>query len=123
MLIKQNNSTLPDLESIIKELNSRRYWEVEYTDGKVISEKEMHWKDIPKVGIERLTLYYDGREWNIEGKNNYIQKKRASMVPGVPESFMVESRSIGYYEDNFKIWYTVNELTGKMTMEVVDING
>lgn len=101
--------------------NNRRYWEVEYYDGRVINENQMEWKKIPKVGIKRLTLYYDGKQWDIIDKLAYFQKKRASMVPGISDSFQVDSRSIGYYEDIHKVMYTVNEQTGVMKMEVKDI--
>lgn len=100
----------------------RRGWEVEYLDGKIINEEQMDWRKLPKKGIVRLTLRHDGREWHIHNKTAYVQKKRASMVPGLAASFRVESRSIGYYDvvnDKVcKVWYTVDELTGRMTMEV-----
>ena len=102
---------------------SFRGWAVEYDDGTIIKENQMEWKEIPKINMKRLTLHYDGRRWDIVDKLAYVQKKRASMIPGVQESFQVESRSIGYYEENQKIWYTVEEATGKMTMEVTAING
>lgn len=98
-----------------------RGWEVCYKNGKVITEDEADWKDIPKIDIERVTLHYDGRRWDLHGKDAYVQKKRGSMVPGVANSFSVESRSIGYYEGDKKVWYTVNEATGKMNMEVIDL--
>lgn len=85
----------------------------------------MEWKLLPKIDIIRITLRYDGREWNIHDKVAYVQKKRASMAPGVQESFQIESRSIGYYDiidgKNCKVWYTVDEFTGKMTMEVENL--
>lgn len=97
--------------------NNRRYWEVEYRDGRIINENQMDWGDIPKVNIVRLTLHYDGRRWDICDKPAYIQKKRASMVPG-GGGFMVESRSIGFFQGNKKIFYTVDEFTGQMKMEI-----
>ncbi len=101
-----------------------RGWEVEYADGTIINEDQEDWKRIPKVNMVRLTLRYDGREWNILNKPVFLQKKRASMVPGVNDSFQIESRSIGYYEEQggktIRVWYTVNENTGKMTMNVED---
>ena len=100
-----------------------RGWTVEYDDGTVIREGQMEWKEIPKINMKRLTLHYDGRRWDIVDKLAYVQKKRASMIPGVQESFQVESRSIGYYEEDKKVWYTVNEFTGKMVMEVTGLNG
>lgn len=100
----------------------RRGWEVEYEDGTVVNESQVDWKEIKKDKIVRLSLHYDGRQWNILDKIAYVQKKRASMIPGVEESFQVESRSIGYYDvedgKSSKVWYTVDEFTGKMTMEV-----
>lgn len=96
----------------------RRGWEAEYKDGTIINENQMDWKKLPKQDMVRLTLHFDGRRWDIHDKVAYVQKKRASVVPGVSDSFRVESRSIGYYEGNKKIWYTVNEFTGQMKMEV-----
>jgi hypothetical protein len=95
-----------------------RGWEAEYENGNTINESQMDWKKIPKKDMIRLTLHYDGRRWDIHNKDAYLQKKRGSMVPFQPDSFVVESRSIGYYEGNQKIWFTVNESTGQMRMEV-----
>jgi hypothetical protein len=99
----------------------KRGWEVELADGTIIREDQMDWNRVPSNKIVRLTLRFEGREWNITGKENYIQKKRASMIPFKPESFRVESRSIGYYDNTGKVWYTVNENTGKVKVEVEDI--
>ena len=103
----------------------RRGWCVEYNNGTVINEDQMEWKKLPKINMIRLTLHYDGREWSIHDKVAYLQKKQASMVPGVNESFQIESRSIGYYDiidgKNCKVWYTVEEDTGKMIMEVTNL--
>lgn len=99
-----------------------RGWEVEYEDGTTINEDQTKWKEIPKAGIKRLTLHHDGKQWNIENKPAYFQKKRASVIPNIPGSFRIESRTIGFYEEYNKVLYTVDELTGKMTMEVKEIN-
>ena len=98
-----------------------RGWEVEYADGTTIDEDQAEWKDIPKLGIVRLTLHYDGRQWDLVNKEVYFQKKNASVIPGIKDSFQIESRSIGYYENNSKILYTVDEHTGRMNMEVKEI--
>ena len=102
-----------------------RGWEIEYADGVVVDEDQMDWKKAPKLNIVRVTLRYDGREWNITGKSVYVQKKRASMVPGIQDSFQVESRSIGYYDTvdgkDVKVWYTVTEETGKMNITVEEL--
>lgn len=94
-----------------------RGWEVQYEDGTVVNEDNADWKSIPKRGIVRLTLHYDGRMWNICDKEFYFQKKSASVVPGFTDSFRIESRSIGYYDGNSKVMYTVDEGTGRMTIE------
>ena len=95
-----------------------RGWEVHYVDGTVIKEGEVDWKEIKKANIVKLILFYDGRFWSLSGKEGYLQKKQASVIPGVPGSFQVESRSIGYYDGPTKVWYTVNESTGVMKMTV-----
>jgi len=99
-----------------------RGWEVEYGDGSTINEDQADWKNISKNNIVRLTLHFDGRQWDLYGKQNYIQKKNGSAIPGVRDSFRIESRSIGYYDTNTKVMYTVNENTGKMKMEVKNLN-
>ena len=98
-----------------------RGWEVELADGKIINEDQMDWNKVPKQGIKRLTLWYDGRSWTIENKAVYFQKKHASISPNIPNSFRIESRSIGYYEGSSKILYTVDEFTGRMKMEVKEV--
>lgn len=102
-------------------MSMRRGWEVEYSDGTTVNESQKNWKDIPKIGIVRLTLHYDGRRWDIHNKGAYLQKKRGSMIPARPETFRIDSRSIGYYEGNSKIWFTVNEHTGTMHLEAEDL--
>ena len=96
----------------------KRGWEVKYYDGTVINEEQADWKDIPKQGIKRLTLHYDGRRWDIVDKAVYYQKKCASVIPGMLDSFRIESRSIGYYEGGDRVLYTVDEHTGRMNLEI-----
>jgi len=100
------------------ELRGFRGWCVEYKDGKEIYEGQAEWTEIPKIDIVRLTLHYDGRRWDITEKDYYFQKKRASVISGIKDSFQIESRSIGYYSGKNKIMYTVDEHTGRMKMEV-----
>ena len=96
-----------------------RGWEIEYNDGTIINEDQMNWTKVPKANIKRLILHYDGRMWVIENKPEYFQKKKASVVSGIPDSFRVESRTIGYYDGYNKVAYTVDEFTGRMKMEVL----
>ena len=98
-----------------------RGWEVEYSDGTTINESQAEWNTISKMSIVRLTLHYDGRRWDISNKPEYYQKKQASVIPSIPESFQIESRSIGYYEKDSKVLYTVDEHTGRMKMEIKEI--
>lgn len=103
------------------DLKGFRGWSVEYKDGTEVYEGQVDWKKVHKLDIKRLVLHYDGRQWHIDNKLVYYQKKRASIVPGIQDSFQIESRSIGYYENNSKILYTVDEYTGIMNMEVKGI--
>ena len=92
-----------------------------YEDGTEIDESQADWNSISKARIKTVTLHYDGRYWHLTDKKDYFQKKRASCVPGIPESFRVESRTVGYYEGQSKVMYTVDENTGRMKMEVQEI--
>lgn len=104
-------------------MNSRRYWEVELSNGEIIREGQMDWKKVPKKAIVRLSLFFDGRQWNLSGKEAYFVKYRASMVPGIQESFRLERRTIGFYQGAEKVCYHVDESTGRFTMEVINTNG
>lgn len=98
----------------------RRGWEVELSTGSVMTEESHKWRDVPNKDIKRLTLHYDGRRWDLENKQAYFVKNRASMAPGVASSFRVERRGIGYYEGATKVCYYVDEFTGKFSMKVED---
>lgn len=95
----------------------RRGWIVELYDGTQLWECDTDWYDVPKIKIKSLTLLFEGRKWHLEGKQAYIQKKRASVAPGetIPT---IEQRVIGYYEGNNKVEYVVDENTGNMIMRV-----
>lgn len=107
----------------MNELNNSRYWQVELKDGTIMREGMIEWRKVPKKAIVRLTLHYDGRRWDLSGKEAYGIKTRASMIPGIKESFQIERRTIFYYEGSEKVCYHVDELTGRFTMEVIDTNG
>lgn len=95
-----------------------RGWEVVYDDDSIVREGQLEWKEVKKNKIKILKLIFDNRVWAVSEKQGYLQKKKGSMVPGFPESFQVESRSIGFYEGKDKVWYTVDESTGIMKMYV-----
>lgn len=96
----------------------RRGWEVLLDDGTIMQETKYEWKEVPKNKIVTLSLVYDGRRWEVSGKEAYFVLNRASMIPGIKESFRVEKRTIGYYEGNSKVLYTIDELTGKFSISV-----
>lgn len=98
----------------------RRGWQVLLDDGSILSEENTGWKDVPKAKIKKLSLLFDGRKWDLSGKQAYFVKNSASMVPGVPQSFRIERRCIGYYEGAKKINYIVDEATGNFYMKVAD---
>ena len=95
-----------------------RGWEVELLDGTLMNENGYEWREIPKKKIKRLTLYFDGRRWDLTGKQAYFIRNSASCVPGIQESFQVEKRCIGYYEGADKVCYIVDEWTGEFKMKV-----
>lgn len=97
-----------------------RYWEVELRDRTILKEGQVEWREVPKRDIIRLSLFFDQRRWDLTNKEAYFVKTRASVVPGVPESFRIERRTIGWYEGAKKICYNVEEATGKFSMEVID---
>ncbi|KKN40510.1 hypothetical protein LCGC14_0732630 [marine sediment metagenome] len=101
----------------------KRGWAVELFNGVILRESDLDWKKVPKNQIARLSLFYDGRVWNLSGKEAYFVKYRASMVPGIQESFRIERRTIGFYEGAKKICYHVDESTGKFNLEVIDNSG
>lgn len=101
----------------------KRGWEVELTNGVVLQEGEIDWRKVPKRQISRLTLFYDGRRWDLMGKEAYFIKTRASVVPGISESYRIERRTIGYYQGANKICYHVEEGSGRFSMEVIDNSG
>ena len=100
----------------------KRYWEVELNDGTILREGQLEWKEVPKKAIIRLSLFFDQRRWDLTEKEAYFIKYRASMVPGVKESFRLERRTIGFYEGANKICYHVDENTGKFDLEVINTN-
>ena len=97
-----------------------RGWEVLLDDGTYIREGDAEWKDVPKNEIKKLSLLYDSRKWDLSGKQSYFVRTSASMVPGIVESLVIEKRCIGYYEGAKKVYYIINEFTGKFHMEVID---
>jgi len=101
----------------------QRGWEVELFNNVILQEGELDWKKVPKNQIARLSLFYDGRRWDLTAKDAYFVKYRASVVPGIQDSFRIERRTIGFYEGGKKICYHVEEGSGKFSMEVIDTSG
>ena len=109
-------------------MNMPKGWVLQYDDGTIITEYDKNgtqtdWRSVPKVGIKSLSLKWNSKHWTLAGKSIYIQKKRAWVVPcpGVNQRPNIEYRYIGYWEGNDKIYYEVNEATGKMRMVVETI--
>lgn len=98
----------------------RRGWMVLLDDETIMTEETHKWKDVPNVRIKCLSLLYDGRRWDLSGKQAYFVKNRASMAPGMASSFRIERRCVGYYEGATKVHYYVEEATGKFSMYVED---
>jgi hypothetical protein len=71
-------------------------WEVELSNSAIIREGELDWNRVPKRQIVRLTLFYNGRRWDLTNKED---------------------------EGASKVCYHVEEATGKFSMEVIDNSG
>jgi len=104
-------------------MNFQVGWIVSYKDGTSIYEGEKKWSEVPKVGIDSLSLKWYDKMWNIAGKENYIQFKRGYVVfsPSGNSSTepVLSEMCIGYYDENGKkVIYKVNSMTGEMRMEV-----
>lgn len=98
----------------------RRGWQVTLYDDTILNEDNTEWRNVPKIKIKVLSLLYDGRRWDLSDRQAYFIRNRASMVPGIAQSFRIEHRCIGYYEGARKVHYTIEEATGKFTMKVTD---
>lgn len=109
-------------------MNMSKGWVVHYEDGTILTEYDFvgnstDWREVPKKGIKSLSLKWYGKHWSIYGKDIYLQKKRGWVIPvfGLEQEVSVQSRSIGYWEGNNKIFYQVDEQTGQMKMVVETI--
>lgn len=106
-------------------MNMPKGWVVHYHDGTIITEydrdgNQRDWRSVPKTGIKSLSLKWHNKHWSIFGKSIYLQKKRGSIIPlsGIEQEPTVEYRYIGYWEGNNKVFYRVEEETGKMSIVV-----
>lgn len=96
----------------------RRGWEVVLIDGSIMNENNYAWREVPKRQIKQLSLLFDGRRWDLSGKEAYFIRNSASVVPGSQASFRIEKRCVGYYEGATKVYYVVDEHTGEFKMFV-----
>lgn len=101
----------------------KRGWIAILKDGVEFKECDYEWREVPKKAIKTLSLIYDDRRWDLTDKEAYFVKTRASMIPGIKQSFKIERRTIGFYEGANKVCYHVDEATGKFSMEVIDNSG
>ena len=111
-------------------MNMPKGWIVHYDNGTIVTEYDRNgnqtdWRSVPKTGIKSLSLKWNNKHWTIAGKDIYLQKKRGWVVPhsGVNQHPTIECRYIGYWEGNDKIYYEVNEHTGRMRMVVETLEG
>lgn len=91
-------------------------WVVLYKDGHTVTEEDILWQDVIKSQIARLSLRWFDREYHIDGpQQGWIQFKSAYQDMGAET--VVTSRVIGYYQDQLKIYYRVDEQTGDLAIE------
>jgi hypothetical protein len=103
-------------------MNMKKGWIVVYKDNSVVTEDELEWRQVKKGEIKILALKWNTKYWSIRDKTAYVQFKRGmamfSASGPIDDSVTCVDRCIGYYENGEKIIYRVNDLTGKMKMEV-----
>lgn len=106
-------------------MNLVKGWFVVYKDGTLVTENQCDWNKVKKPEIHILGLKWGEKYWSIKGKSAYIQFKRGSVpfrpaaISNDPNSdYRCEARYIGYYEGAKKVLYRVDELSGRMTLEV-----
>lgn len=102
-----------------------RGWAVSYDDGEVISEWEFNkpFRYLPKQNnIKSVALFWsDDRYWIFPDKQYYFElKKMEIMIPSYTPEPAIVARSIGYYEGNKKITWTLNERTGEMLEPLIE---
>ena len=99
-------------------------WVAVYKDGTTVTEQEYSdWRSVPnKKDIIDMGLMWRGQiRLMLKDKYPYTSpSKRGACSPGSP--MMVLSRAVGYYENDYKIYYRVDEKTGKITVEKVKNN-
>ncbi len=109
-----------------QEIKMDRGWIVQYQDGHLILENEMHWRKVPnKRDIRKVFLKWEDRIWSIENQENYTVPTRRGYVDISPSGAIgnegVHSRTIGYYdtENKCKVIMRVVEATGQMAYETI----
>jgi hypothetical protein len=99
----------------------QRGWVVKYKDGEVISEWDFNesFRFLPRQqDIQAVALYWDGKYWVFPDKRHYFETKRGCLMFGRPNpsgAFSIVSRSIGYWEENKKVTWTLDETTGELS--------
>lgn len=102
-------------------IRMQKGWIVQFTDGSVICEDDMHWIKVPKKrNIAKMMLKWNDRLWSIEGKEAYTVPKKRAYVDVMTGAEGIHSRTIGYYdrEEKCKVIMRVDEENGKMAYEI-----
>jgi hypothetical protein len=96
---------------------------VVYKDGTSVTEEETTWNKVHKGNIKLVGLKWHDRFWTIPDKTAYVPPFKRGTVSFSTSGVVLQElpcieRCIGYYEGASKVIYRVNELTGRMRMEV-----
>lgn len=108
-----------------RQITMRRGWVVQYLDGTVHCEEDMHWSKLPnKKDLKRVVLKWDDRFWEVSGKEHYVAPSLREFIDvqaGGVSPQQVHSRTIGYYdlEEKCKVILRVEEATGKANYEII----
>ena len=100
----------------------KKGWIVTYSDGNQIQENHSSWQELPnKKDIVRVSLKWEDKFWHIDKSSNVLAftspGKRMYFDSANPGVQRVHSRTIGWYESEFRYYYRVEEATGKMIQE------
>ncbi len=106
-------------------LSMAKGWIIAYNDGTMLTEfdrngVEREWRKASKKNIKYVALKWNHKNWTIQGREHYLQKKRGWVNPAVPgyQEPNIQYRYIGYWEGKNKVFYRVDEQTGDMKIMV-----
>lgn len=95
-----------------------RYWYAELEDGSVATEMDVKWFELDLSAVRTLGIRFDGRSYALPpGKREWLQAKTAS-VPMTGGNAIIESRYVGFREQDREYILRIRESDGFCSMEI-----